>query len=488
MFRDEQDKLIIFNHHTIHGLLRVNNGEGTSVNDCIEISQFVVMAAIKERGKNKDSEVLASIWLGDNCRRWYFILVDTSSGDVRKVEAPKIWAKCSQDFHIPVNKEVVILYYKKWIAESKWQFSEERLDRRFGIDTTKNIRTMGMSLTMRTLQKLYPEHETFTKPCRPASEVVGDDDNDEDYVEPQRNGTTKTQLGRARAKPKAYIPSVNNAKTTRNTRSRTSPILNDNSFDDSENYDYISEPWITPTGVSRRIPVHQKDSGMKFQRCNNDSVSMADVQTLISQSLENQFAKFANTHQSMAAPETVASLIRPKLASVKEVVEGVKEGFESLMSMRDVLLSVGGPITPTAPASFAVAANIAVDISAVDRQHQLDLDLVKKNAAEEKALLLLQLEQRTKDTELLRSGMESERVAREEATRKWEEKDYARREAEKREVERKEARDRQDRDDKEARDRQDREDLRKEREEERERDLSMRWSVKRLGIDRIGKI
>ena len=58
--------------------------------------------------------------------------------------------------------------------------------------------------------------------------------------------------------------------------------------------------------------------------------------------------------------------------------------------------------------------------------------VVQDQAAAEKSLLLLQLERCKKDTELLKLVMESERVAREEAIKKWEQKEYARREAEKR--------------------------------------------------------
>ena len=107
---------------------------------------------------------------------------------------------------------------------------------------------------------------------------------------------------------------------------------------------------------------------------------MATIQTLISQSLDGHLAKLAIPQPPATAPETVASLIKPRLAGVKEVVEGVKEGFETLMSLRDVLLNVSAPMTATVTAPFTVAATTVVDISASDRQHQLDLEVVKKSA------------------------------------------------------------------------------------------------------------
>ena len=55
------EELLIFNHHVIHGLLRVNNGKGRQYSDYIELNQFVVMTAIKETGRRKDNEVLVSI-------------------------------------------------------------------------------------------------------------------------------------------------------------------------------------------------------------------------------------------------------------------------------------------------------------------------------------------------------------------------------------------------------------------------------------------
>ena len=195
----------------------------------------------------QNSFILLSVWLGEPCRHWYFVIGDITTAKVKRVRADRMWNNFTCIPDMPVDLDVWTVAYQKFISTPFPDFrngsktrtylaSKSTADKKYGVGATDHLLDLGLLLTTDNYNEHFPDHRRDVDADVDADANMGEegsgDSGDEYDEEPKKKkADRRTSKGRLIKAPIVYKPIHDQRKTALDTHSsRYSPIDSDYEF------------------------------------------------------------------------------------------------------------------------------------------------------------------------------------------------------------------------------------------------------------------